>query len=242
MVSHAEARRRSMCFASERTVVALFLLLPFLSVSSASAAEGEPKRLAKPHPYLVATPPLTEDDFLVFVAMRKPCTIEANGKGLTELASELSTLAKVDVKVDADELRRAKPKKIDPNIQVTAKHKGVPLQSILWKTLPPLGLDYRVKNGGLIITSQAKCTRHLVEWKYPVSDLCTNKNQFDDLISQVHAMMPLADWENLGGYASLKTDEANRCFTVSHTQSNQDRILEFLVQHRRMKKSAAGAR
>ena len=165
--------------------------------------------------------------------MRKPCTIEANGKGLTEFAKELSKVAKVEVKVDADELRRAKPRAIDPNVPVTAKYEAVPLQTILWETLPPLGLDYRVKNGQLTITSRAKCTRHLVTWKYPVSDLCANRGQFDDLVRQVHAMMPREAWDNLGGYASLVTDTANRCFTVTHAQSNQDHILDFLVQKRR---------
>ena len=100
-----------------RMVVTVFLLRSLLLVTVTDAAEDEAKPLAKPHPYLVSTPPLTEEDFQVFVALQKPCTFDAKKTALGDLAKQLSELVNVEIKIDGDGLRRAKPKPIDPDVR-----------------------------------------------------------------------------------------------------------------------------
>ena len=219
-------------------VVTVFLLRSLLLVTVTDAAEDEAKPLAKPHPYLVSTPPLTEEDFQVFVALQKPCTFDAKKTALGDLAKQLSELVNVEIKIDGDGLRRAKPKPIDPDVRFTTKQDGTPLQSVLWEILPPLGLDYRVFEGRLVITSRMRSQHNRVTWTFPVSDLCATNREFDHLIRQVHSMFPVDEWEDMGGPAELKIDKANRRFTIIHAQSNQDRVLGFLTQERLAKKQA----
>ena len=198
-------------------------------------AVGEEK-LAKPHPHLICTPPLTQEDFQVFVELHKPCAVVTKEKRLSELAEELAELIDVEVTVDVPAIRRLKLRKakleVDPNIQLTAQHHRMTLQEILWDVLPPLRLDYRVVNGKLVITTRVECQRHLVTWTFPLTGVCAKGEEFDALVHEVRAMNPREDWEWLGGYASLKPDKANHCFTMIHAQSNQDRVLDFLTKRR----------
>jgi hypothetical protein len=194
---------------------------------------GEPpgKALAAAHPYLVTNPPLTQEDHRVFAALRKMCSMDAESQPLTQFAENISRLIGVPVRVDSRALRQEKPI-IDPEVGITAQYEKTALLLILWEVLPKHHLDYRVVAGELVITTETQACQHLVNWTFPVADLCASDAEFNQLTRKVLGMTPEADWEAVGGFASFMPDPANRRFTLIHKQSSQDRVLYFLTQQR----------
>jgi len=78
----------------------------------------------------------------VIAELQKPTTIDVIQMPLTDTMIYLSMMHRIPV-VLADE--------VDQDLPVTAKHSGVPLRTALETTLPPLNLEFRIKDGCILI-------------------------------------------------------------------------------------------
>lgn len=237
----ARKTNKETCFARGCTVglmwIAASLVSARWSYGQAESLGSSGSKSAGQTPYLTCTPPLSENDRKVFVALHKKYSVEFDGTTVPDVASVLAKLTGQRVIVDTATLKRDR---IDPNTSVIATREDATLESILWDILLPRRLDYRVKDGALHITSRTASCSHPVTWTYSVKDLCRTEGEFTKLVDAISSLTPEPHWESFGGFAKLSPDSKNRKFTLIHAQSDQDKALRYIIDKRRAAKVPTG--
>jgi hypothetical protein len=213
--------------------VAAWLVCPTWSYGQSESPESSGNKAAGQRPYLTCTPPLSEADRKVFVALHKTYTVDFDRTPLTEVADVLANLTGERVVVDSAALTR---ERVNSNTSIAAKHEDSALESIFWQILPKHRLDYCVKNGAVHITTRTFCCSHPVTWTYSVEDLCRTESEFKQLLRVIESMTPESEWDAFGGFAKLSPNQKNRRFTLTHAQSDQDKVLRCLIDKRRAAK------
>jgi hypothetical protein len=176
------------------------------------------------------TPPLSQADRAVFVALRRKIDFDIHDMPLRTLAATLAKQMGVKVVVVSS-------RDVRPGTTVDIKCRKTPLESILRETLTPLALDYRVKQGRLEITRRD--SGNVATRTYSVADICPTTEAVDKLIGEIHSLYHESEWEETGGWASISA--LGRNFALVHLQSEQEHVLRLLTEKRReAKENPAG--
>jgi len=214
------------------------LLACWLAGTPSYGQAKAPERETRQHPLLICTPPLSEADRAVFVALHRKQTVRFSKTPLPKAVETLEKLLGKEVVLDRAALER---EGLDPAVPLTVDCKKVPLEVAIWEMFRRTRLDYRVHDGLLEITTRNECMKHLVTRTYPLDDLWQVDEDYGKLRDEFHEAAGLSDWDMYGGLATLKPDKKKRAFTIRHTQSSQDKILRMLIIKRTAARKAKEA-
>jgi hypothetical protein len=131
-------------------LVGFFTLAIALLSGSAWAQEDKPAEEA------VERPALTDEQAVavanVVRILDQETKVDVIRTPFQDVLRDLGTVHKITITIDPVGLRRAG---VTRNMQVTLNEKGITLRGFMPKLLKPLGLTYRVRPDGLLITSSA---------------------------------------------------------------------------------------
>ncbi|MFO7905527.1 MAG: hypothetical protein R6U98_22880 [Pirellulaceae bacterium] len=149
--------------------------------------------------------------------------IEHSQIPLADFAEFVSGLTAVPVTLDVDALP---PLGITADTPLAFDLRSVTIKEVLEAALEPVGLNYSVKPGHILITADEPLREKRSTRTYDVADLADDAEAADGLAAHVTSLIANRSWEREGGDATLSVK--HQSLEVRQTEMVHFRIARFL--------------
>ncbi len=137
-----------------------------------------------------------------------------------QFVSEMST---IPITIDPLALTWAKA---TPATTIAIRQTDTTVKGALDAVLGPVGLDYLVVEGHLIVTYAGAAAAEPGATKYAVDDLASDNKELAALSQRIRLLIEPSSWSAEGGAGEMKTEEQS--IVIRHDASVQFRVMTFL--------------
>lgn len=182
-------------------------------------------------PEYLPQPPQREKQIAETLAQSSECTMHETA--FHEVVDFLSDFHQINILIDTQALAEDG---IDPDFPVTIKLSGVSLRSTLRLLLPANSLTYVVEDEVLKITTTSRAAQIVKSRTYPVADLATTPEEFEELLAAVRLVLhdPGMDDAEMF-YRSAAAVPLAKSLLVRQTYAKHEQVLELLRNLREAK-------
>ncbi|HEV3022050.1 MAG TPA: hypothetical protein VGX76_06270, partial [Pirellulales bacterium] len=194
------------------------LLLICVALASAATARGQERP-----GFLPAVEPHLEE------ALSKTCTVDFDGRPLSEVIATLEHMLGLPIELDRAELAKYVP--LDGPVTVYAR--DVRLASLLDLVLEGVGADWIERHDGLTVTSQEWASEHTEMKFYPVGHLVYalgggDEEGFGTLIELITSRVRPDAWDDTGGPGTVRQFPPS-LMLVSQSRKLHAELLDYLA-------------
>ena len=180
------------------------------------------------------TPIQSEEEVRIAEALQNRFSLQLTERPFIEALREIQERARINVVLDEQGLLESA---LTPDQPVTIHLKDVPLEGVLTHLLRPLGLDFKIKDEVLLVTSAAKAAGPLYVVVYRMNalvevaeepDQSTQIAELNRYAELIRDLIAPNEWDQKGGSGSLAVHAATNSLIVRQNRRHHDRIADFL--------------
>lgn len=149
--------------------------------------------------------------------------LEFHDKPLITFIDFVADFTALPVSLNVDAIRVSR---IPLDTNLSCDQQQVTLDGVLQTVLEPVGLEYSVAEGSLVIAPQRDVEQEVEQVAYDVSDLADNDEQMQALAQLVLKLIVPAAWSDAGGDGTLVVDDQS--LGIEQTAAGHFHVARFL--------------
>ena len=228
-------RRKILCLAliaAAALALPTFYIAPLAGVLAGDEARSAETKQSSADPQVEYLPRPSPVEVKILEALDQPTNLAFTDMPLQEAVNFLREQHKINIWMDENALRE---EGIETTQPVTLQISNVTLRSALRLMLDPLNLTFLIEDEVLKITSKTKAGEKLLTRTYPVRDLCSEANDFENLTRAIQKTVANDTWSDVGGQGSIVAVQASGSLVISQTSDVHAKILQLLRSLREAK-------
>ena len=180
-----------------------------------------------------AAPPkkVSDEAESVTVRLKRPIRAQFENTPLRKALAELAKSGGVAISIDKGAF--SEEAKIQDSPITLSLTEEVRLEIALQLTLHPLRLGYVVRDGAVVVTTQAQLDKEISSRKYVVPDLAPSPAELKALIDTIRRETAPGTWDGPKGKGTIRPSADNRAIVVVQTRSAHEEIADLIHSKRR---------
>jgi hypothetical protein len=168
---------------------------------------------------------------LVLVRLKREVTVQFANTPLRKALAELAESGGINISIDKAVFSE-QPKIEDSPITLNLA-RNASLESALRLILAPLHLVHFVRDGAVVVTTQAQLDKEVSSRKYVVADLASSPAELKALIDTIRREVNPGTWDGPNGKGTIQRSSDNRAIVVVQTRSAHEEIADLIDSKRR---------